>query len=47
MAARDESDFLKLRPSKLHMFSGEGLVQCRNIFMKHLYFVELYRMITS
>ena len=47
MAVREESDFLTLRPSKLHMFCGEGLVQCRDIFMKHLYFVELYRMITS
>lgn len=47
MAVREESDFLKLHPSKLHMFYGEGLVQCGDIFMKHLYFVELYRMITS
>ena len=47
MAVREESDFLKLRPSKLHMFSREGLVQYRDIFMKHLYFVELYRMETS
>ena len=47
MAVREESDFLKLRPSKLHIFSGEVLVQCGDIFMKHLYFVELNGMITS